>query len=123
MTDAPRPFRSRLRRRSARVGAGPQEAQGFACPGPGLARERLRALWSDFDHRYALFEVRLPDGSWDDLGRAACESLSDDTSDRAIYEGRGVPVDVEAPPDEVDVGRGKDMMLEVALETLRGQAS
>lgn len=70
----------------AQVRTAPREEQGFSCPGPGLARERLRALWSDVDRRYALFEIRLPDQSWDDLGRTACESLGDDTSDRATFE-------------------------------------
>lgn len=56
------------------------------CAGTGDAYDKLNAFWTAFDETYALFDIRLPGGSWDEVGREACAQLSSGIGEDALFD-------------------------------------
>ncbi len=54
----------------------------FECEG----QPDFRAFWERLDLEYAVFDYRLPDGDWAELGTSACAGLSDDPSDDELFD-------------------------------------
>ena len=55
------------------------EVPRFAgCPGDTAAQRNFDAFWRYFDEQYALFDVRLPQGSWYALGEDGCAAIEAD---------------------------------------------
>ena len=65
---------------------------GCSAPGPfdcEARRPQLKTfneLWLAFDERYAVFDQRLPDRTWDDVGDAYCSELTGDMGDPELFE-------------------------------------
>jgi hypothetical protein len=87
------------------------------CEGTTEAHANFNAFWSGFDETYALFDIRLPDGSWDDIGREACATIGPDTAGDALFDllmgmARNLDdghVQLEAP----DLGRDEDALVSI----------
>lgn len=56
------------------------------CDGSSSAHQVFNAYWTEFDQYYALFDVRLPQTTWGALGASACDELTDDTPEDALFE-------------------------------------
>lgn len=56
------------------------------CEGDSPAHAVFDSFWGTFDEIYAVFDIRLPDASWSDLGRDACAALGPEPSDEALYD-------------------------------------
>ena len=55
-----------------------------ACHGSPI--RNFDAFWSDLDQGYAVFDVRLPDQSWEELGTAYGAALGDHSSDSELFD-------------------------------------
>lgn len=46
------------------------------CEGDSDTHTNFNAYWGFFDEQYALFDVRLPNSSWNELGEQACDKIN-----------------------------------------------
>ena len=71
---------------------GEEEVRFSHCEGESEAHRNFDAFWSYFDREYALFDLRLPDESWYELGEQGCNAIDDaiaadgTITDRALFD-------------------------------------
>jgi carboxyl-terminal processing protease len=87
------------------------------CEGTTEAHASFNAFWSGFDETYALFDIRLPDASWGDLGRATCATIGPDTAGDALFDlllgmARNLD-DGHVQLDAPELGRDEDALVSV----------
>jgi hypothetical protein len=112
------------------AGSPPPASMPFAgCPGPTPAYEVFDDFWRVFDRDYALFDVRLPGASWDDVGREGCARMHGAIAPDALFD---VLLDMARRLDDGhvtlvadDIGRDEDAWVSVyphldATELLEG---
>ncbi|MGE0785326.1 MAG: S41 family peptidase [Sandaracinaceae bacterium] len=64
----------------------PSGAPFTGCEGASPAYATFNAFWTAFDRDYALFDLRLPTESWDDVGRAGCAQMSESITDVGLFD-------------------------------------
>ncbi len=52
----------------------------------GSPTDNFDAFWSDLDERYAVFDVRLPDETWEDLGAEYGDQVGEDTTESELFD-------------------------------------
>jgi hypothetical protein len=57
-----------------------------SCAGSSEAHEVFNELWSDFDARYAVFDIRLPNETWAAVGEKGCAKLDDAIAGPALFD-------------------------------------
>ncbi|MEO1266575.1 MAG: S41 family peptidase [Myxococcota bacterium] len=55
------------------------------CPGSSPSHVVFHTFWSALDQRYAVFDVRLPNHDWEQLGREACSHIHPDMGDDDLF--------------------------------------
>ncbi len=76
--EAGRPTRSS----SSAVG----ESSVAICPGHSTAHDVVNSFWFELDRYYAVFDSRLPSGTWDAVGHQACAAVSSTMSDDELFD-------------------------------------
>lgn len=56
------------------------------CPGSGAPFDVFNAFWTAFDTEYAVFDLRLPNGDWDAIGRDGCARIDANTTEDALFD-------------------------------------
>jgi hypothetical protein len=68
------------------LASGPVAAADPICPGVSLVHRTFNAFWAEFDRTYALFDIRLPDRSWEELGRLTCREVRANLDDEEFSQ-------------------------------------
>jgi hypothetical protein len=79
------------------TGASGSPSSFTSCAGTSNAHQVFNALWSDFDARYAVFDIRLPNETWAAVGEEGCAKISDVTPGPALF---GVLLDMARHLDD-----------------------
>ncbi len=56
------------------------------CDGASPRHDVLNAFWTDLDRRYAVFDIRLTEEGWADVGARGCAQIEAGMSDAALYD-------------------------------------
>ena len=64
----------------------PESTPDFTCVGDSSAHENFNAFWLEFDKYYAVFDLRLPDTTWSQVGADYCDQVHEAMSDEALFD-------------------------------------
>lgn len=56
------------------------------CEGASPQHDVFNAFWSDLDRRYAVFDIRLTDESWAEVGARGCAQIEAGMSENDLYD-------------------------------------
>jgi len=56
------------------------------CDGESPAHETFDAFWTVLDERFAVFDLRLTDTTWAEIGRAGCDRISAGMTDDELFD-------------------------------------
>src|SRR5262249_48213663 len=71
---------------TASSGSGGATSSFTSCEGTSVAHESFNAVWTVFDQKYALWDIRLRDESWAAIGEEACAKLTDATAGKELFD-------------------------------------